>query len=76
MGRAFSEDCRSSANGGCLNINKDHWKQYGINGLGQARRNNRKKEIALTEKQTKKAGHEIHITTNEQLTNMKLNVSL
>ena len=23
-----------SANGGCLNINKDHWKQYGINGLG------------------------------------------
>lgn len=21
-------------NGGCLNINKDHWKQYGINGLG------------------------------------------
>ena len=35
-----------------------------------------KREIALTEKYTKKAGHEIHITTNEQLTNMKLNVSL
>ena len=35
-----------------------------------------KKEIALTEKKTKKAGREIHITKNEQLTNMKLNVSL
>lgn len=32
--------------------------------------------MMLTEKQIKKAGHGIHTTTNEQLMDMKLNVSL